>query len=391
LHSHKGKNLKKGKLLLVEDCPDEALACTRILEADNYQIDVVDDIKKSMSAISTKDYDIILLDLRLKTSNGIELLTWLNNQYATRMPTTIIITAFGDQEERLQALKLGATDVLRKPVDFGELKAKLALHIQIKQLQDKLSIRNTELTELTEAKEKLEQNIILKRQFLSLITHDLRTPITTIKLAAEVLREEILHHAEHNEVTPKVTDLLNVLLRNIIRVEGNFNEIMTIANLDVDGMTLSPSSIDINKLIADAIAICAPESSNNSIKIKTEFSDIPEIKADIRRIKQMLINIITISLSRMDVRDFALVKTLAQNNGILISVCDTGPYLNGKFITEVIGGLNKGLPTPQTRVSLYTASRIACAHGGKLDIKSDVDNGTSFNIWLPVNFTNTLT
>lgn len=371
----------KGRILLIEDCGDEALVCERILTAEGYEVTVLSDVKNSREMICAGKVDILLLDLRLKYSDGLDLLKWIHNEFGAEMPTTIVMTAFGEHKDHVEAMQYGAVDVLRKPVDFPELKAKIAIHMQVIRLRHELTIRNIELSN---AKKKLEQVLELKKQFLALITHDLRTPITTIKLAAEVLKEEISKN--YSVLGKKFSDLLNMLLRNILRVESNFNEIMTIANIDVGGLKLKASPFDINIIVKDAIDICNPEVTHKSIDITTEFDEIPEITSDVKRIKQMLINMITIALSRMDIKDKASIKTEVFEDGVNIVVTDTGPFLDNTYIKELMRGLQANLPTAQTRVGLYTANQIALAHGGKFYVTSSLEMGTSQIAWLPLKF-----
>ncbi|MHC4874372.1 MAG: sensor histidine kinase [Planctomycetota bacterium] len=375
--------MQNGRILLIEDCADEALVCERILTAEGYDVQFLQGDKAAREVLSSGNIDLLLLDLRLSNSDGMELLKWLKLESDVEV-STIVLTAFGEHKDHVKAIENGAVDVIRKPVDFAELKAKISIHMQLIQLRNELTVRNEELFR---SNKKLETVLELKKQFLALITHDLRTPITTIKLAAEVLRDEVTRNI--SALGKKTGDLLNMLLRNILRVESNFNEIMIIANIDVGGLNLRYSPFDLNSIINDAIGICNPEITHKSIDITTDFTEISEIIADVKRIKQMVVNMITISLSRMDIKDKASIKTELVNNGVRITVTDTGPFLDKTYINELMHGLQSNLPTAQTRVGFYTSNQISISHGGEFRVESDIDAGTSQVAWIPLQPLNT--
>ncbi len=368
-----------GKILIVEDSNDESLVFEKILTAENYTVTVVNSVEDAQSLISEEDVDILLLDLRLRDNDGMCLLEWIQKNKNISTPATIVMTAFGEHKDHIAAIEQGAIDVLRKPIDIAELKAKIAIHIQIINLRKTLSKKNTELKE---TKKKLEQVINLRKQFLTLITHDLRTPITTIKLAAEVLREKISDNC--SEIDKKVSSLLNMLLRNVVRVESNFNEIMVIANVEVGDLKLIYSKIDINSILTDAVNICNPEIINKEINITYKLDNIPKIYGDECKIKQMVINMITTAMSRMDISDKIIVTTKKSGNNIKITITDTGPFLDEKYVKTMLHGIHTNLPTSQTRVGFYTANQIANSHNGSFTVTSDLEKGTSQIATIPI-------
>ncbi|MHC4887648.1 MAG: sensor histidine kinase, partial [Planctomycetota bacterium] len=330
--------MSNGQLLLIEDSADEARTCSLILERAGYTVFTAATLTEGRATLQSTAIDLILLDLHLHRESGLELLEWLQCQPTpVPAPPSIVVTVSADSDLHLKALKMGAEDVLRKPLNFTELAAKVETHLKVKRLRDRLEEKNRELAETTR---NLERSLTLRRQFLTLITHDLRTPITTIKLSAEVLRE---HLGEGFFSTPegkRFNDLLTVLLRNTVRVENNFNEVMTIGKLDANELQLTYGPLDLNRLIEDAIATVTGSQLADDRTIHFQPGELPQFSADVKLIQQLLTNLLSITLARTDLTNTATLATTLVGDEVVIRLHDDGPYLEPSYLEEVLEGLS---------------------------------------------------
>ena len=108
-------------VLLIEDEALFAKSVMRRLERENYSVQIADTLTAGREALTKGLPDILLLDVRLPDGNGLDLLRELRQDSVTRALPVIMMTAYGELEDAVSAMKLGANDYLKKPVDLDEL------------------------------------------------------------------------------------------------------------------------------------------------------------------------------------------------------------------------------------------------------------------------------
>lgn len=367
-------------VLIVDDAADEANVLKRVLDADGHAVTVVESVEAARGYLGSNDVRLVLLDLCLPRESGLGLLSNPGLPAHAALPRVIVLTATADRREHHRALELGAADVIRKPAVLPELRAKVRLHLELEQLNRDLQARNAELEQTRAA---LEQTMALKRQFLALITHDLRSPVTTMKLTAELFHEEVKRAPA--DVREELAEALQILNRSVLRVETCFGEIIQIGRLDAVGLTLDPVPADIVTLVRDAIQLCTPGDLSGAIALEDSLPEDMIFEVDTQRFGQLVRNLVNTALSRMDLQESGIVRLGLDDRGALrICVEDHGPFLSAAYIREVLDGLQSGVPTPETRVGVYVAHRIAAAHGGRLWLESERGGVTRTCVALPL-------
>lgn len=142
------------KILLVEDETLFAKSVARRLERDNYDVEITSCIADAQTSLSVALPDILLLDVRLPDGNGLSLLEDIraSEEKAWKDLPIIIMTAYGELEDAISAMKLGATDYLKKPVDLDELVLLLSKVLANKQNSQQLDYshrRDRQVTDKT--------------------------------------------------------------------------------------------------------------------------------------------------------------------------------------------------------------------------------------------------
>lgn len=136
----KGADLSKYRIWVLDDASVNVKIVQRHLNQEGYSnVESFTNPVVAVDQLSTKTPDAVLLDIVMPQMNGIEVLKILRANSATQMIPIIILSASDDRETRLEALELGATDFLAKPVDRVELIARLRNVLQMKAHQDRLA------------------------------------------------------------------------------------------------------------------------------------------------------------------------------------------------------------------------------------------------------------
>jgi len=389
------------KVLIVEDREDHA----RLLEAlmveglkgdAQLSIDRAATGKEGLRLLENSQYDICLLDYHL--GEEIDGLDVLEAASAKHIQTPFIfITAAGDEDVAVQAMKAGARDYIRKEVLSPELLRSTVRHAMNiyreealrKQAQEELQRAKDELeTRMQEAKaanETLEKLSRLQEEFVSSISHELRTPITNILLFHGLL-------AAHPEAQDKY---LATLRRETERLHSLIEELLNAARVAVEPPALTLTDCDLNSLVLLYVADRTLMAEEKGLSLTfTEKAGLPKVQADRRQLERVLGILLTNALSYTPSGGRIEVSTHSQRmEGELwggFSVTDTGPGITAEEQERLFERFFRGRAAlesgvPGTGLGLATAKRIVEEHGGKLEVSSEGSSGkgATFTVWLP--------
>lgn len=233
-----------------------------------------------------------------------------------------------------------------------------------------------------------------RREFIATVSHELGTPLTSIKGATET----ILGNPDMpNDVK---NHFLDMVISESDRMAHIVHDLLVLSRLDNHRMKWSPSSFSLPELIDKCCLMLSPQAAENEEELKylKKEEPLPEIIADREKIEQILINIIQNSIKynkkggrviiTADLKEVEGVEGLADGSYFAVSVTDNGsgipeedlPHIFERFYrVEKARNSDKG----GTGLGLAIAREIAVEHGGTIEIKSKLSVGTTVNIYLP--------
>lgn len=253
--------------------------------------------------------------------------------------------------------------------------------------------KNVELAKLGkrlgDANDKLKTLDKLKDEFLSLASHELRTPMTAIKSYLWMVLQ-----GQAGKVTGKQASYLNRAYNSTSHLISLVNDMLDVSRIESGRIMLNLGEIKLVQLIDDVVAEITPRATELEIEIVViPFpSLLPSVLGDFDKIKEVLINLVGNAL-KFTPKKGKITIGMEQNDGMVeTSVTDTGagikkediPKLFQKFIM-VGGSEQKALNTQGTGLGLYICKSIIELHGGKIWVKSEgIGKGTSFTFSLPI-------
>jgi signal transduction histidine kinase len=227
----------------------------------------------------------------------------------------------------------------------------------------------------------LERNETQRRNLTADIAHELRTPIHIIQGNLEGIIDGVYKPTpEHINNTLDETKLLTRLI----------NDLQTLSLAEADQLPLHPTRFLLADLFADLTSSFSSEAASIGIDLKTSISDsTKEITADHDRIDQVLSNLISNALRHTPEGGTISISAQSIEKGIQIEVKDTGAGIPAEDLPFIFDRFWRGSKS-RTRESnthsglgLAIAKQLIHAHGGTIEVKSEVGNGTSFIIELP--------
>jgi DNA-binding response OmpR family regulator len=180
------------KILVVDDTPKNVKLLADVLSAKGYAATTASSGAEALARVKTEKPDLVLLDVVMPEMSGYEVCRRIRENPATQMLPVVMVTALDPSEERIKGIEAGADDFLTKPINQGELLARVRSLLRIKELQDKVQIQAAELFEWNKTLEQRVQDQVgqiermgrLKRFFSPqlaelIISGDAEDPLTT--------------------------------------------------------------------------------------------------------------------------------------------------------------------------------------------------------------------
>jgi len=228
--------------------------------------------------------------------------------------------------------------------------------------------------------EEILKNEKLKNDFISSISHELRTPLTSIKGWALTLKLKQFTDPVKRE------NGLNIIIEESERLTDLVEELLDFSKFQSGRITLNIEEVNIEEVLLSVVNQMQPRAERNSIMLKSCIENIPCIKADKNRLRQVLINIIDNGLKFTPEEGRVDVTASLKDNEVEILISDTGCGIKTEDISNVTKKFFKGdSKKAGSGIGLAICDEIIRLHGGRLSVESTLREGTTIGIYLKLN------
>jgi signal transduction histidine kinase len=222
----------------------------------------------------------------------------------------------------------------------------------------------------------------LRADFVSLVSHELRSPMAAVIGAARTLQDRwrTLNPDQREAFLALIADETN-------RLAALIGDVLDTSRIEAGTFSYSFTDVDLGRLVEDAVATAAV--GQDEVRVLSSVSgSLPRIRGDRERLRQVLANLIDNAVKYSPAGDAVRVSVGSDNGRVRITVRDHGPGIphdQQRLIFEKFGRADvAGGSKPGTGLGLFIARSIAEAHGGTLDVDSRPDEGATFTLTLPV-------
>ncbi len=238
---------------------------------------------------------------------------------------------------------------------------------------------------LLEVNKRLEAVSKMKSEFISVVSHDLRTPLTSIKNAVQLLLT-----GKTGKINETQKRFMSMAYRNIDRLSRLINDLLDLSKLEAGKMELRFAEVDIRHIIEHTVNTFKPRADERSIALKM---DCPEnlltAFADSDRIEQVLCNLLDNALKFSPDKGRIAVSARVVEDKIEVSVKDTGAGISKEKQWHVFDQFYQvedtlSRTTQGTGLGLAIVKQLIEAHGGEISLESEAGKGSRFFFTLPV-------
>jgi signal transduction histidine kinase len=362
------------RALIVEEDPQEARVIRELLwEAESFEVRWAQSLPAALQQLSEGQTELVLLDLGLQDGQGLETLARV--RAAAPHAAVVVLSGIEDEALAIRAVQSGAQDYLLKGQVDGSLVARTVRH----------ALENQRL--LTELGRQQAEQLDLKDQFLSHISHELRSPLAAISQFTSLLLDDLA-----GPLSAEQREYLEVVVRNAGQLNLMIDDLLAMVRAQSGKLKVEPVPFSMTRLIEETLQTLHPRAEARQVSLRTEFlAEVPVVWADPQRTCEVLTNLIENAIKftpekgsvTVTARPFgqhpAFVEVVVADTGCGIVADDLGKVFDRLYQVSRKGGPEKGLG-----LGLYISRELVQRQGGMIWAESEVGRGSTFRFVLPV-------
>jgi PAS domain S-box-containing protein len=251
------------------------------------------------------------------------------------------------------------------------LEAELASRHAAEDARRQLSQQNDELRESDE----------LKTRFLATVSHELRSPLTSIVSYAELIRDE-------GGLPPTAARFLDVIARNAERITKLVGDLLLLSRIEAGMIPLDLVPVPVAEVVAEAVQAAAPAAAQKGVALDGAAPDGPPVLADRARLVQVIDNLIANGVKFTDEGGRVEVTAAADGQEWRIDVTDSGIGIPPDEVSHLFDRFFRASNAtsagrPGSGLGLSIVKEVAELHGGRVEVTSTLGAGTTIHLFLP--------
>lgn len=357
------------RILVVDDSPDNLDLIQAILEEQNHEVILASNGITALELIHTSPPHLILLDVMMPKMDGFEVTRQIRQDPNLPFIPILLITAY-DHPSAVKGLDAGADDFIRKPVDVDELLARVRSLLRLKHSVDER-----------------EQMARMREDFVSRLTHDLRTPLVAADRMLRLLQEGVL-----GELSPEMAEAIHTMLQSNTNLLQMVNTLLEVYRYEAERKVLNFTAVNLITVVREVIKELIPLAQEKGLKLIFNCPQIPflTIKGDRLEIHRLFTNLIgnaikftdqgriTVSLKPISLSD------QPETSWIIFTVEDTGIGISPQEQEHLFDRFRSGQHRRSgSGLGLHLCRQIVETHHGIIEVKSELNKGSLFIVHLP--------
>jgi two-component system, sensor histidine kinase and response regulator len=383
-------------ILIVDDNPRNLQLMSTVLKEKGYKLYVTNSGENALLFLQHTLPDLILLDVMMPGLSGFEVCRRIQRNEKLRDIPVIFLTAKNDVEDVVEGFEAGAVDYVTKPFNTKEVFVRISTHLQLKKAKEMLILKNQEMkalnATLSESKaiieddaRRLEKLNIEKNKFFSIISHDLRGPLSGLIGLSEIMltQADTISKGELKEYAGLLFDSSN-------QVFNLLENLLEWSRMQMNAVSFNPEQLRLKPLLENTAQLLKQEIQKKNHQLKLDCPDDLEVYADQNMLKTVIRNMVAnaIKFTRPGGKiDVTALKTGNGDTEIIFK--DTGIGMSETLLQSLFK-IDSKTSRPgtdgesSTGLGLLLCKDFIQKHGGAIKAKSVAGEGTIFFVTFPV-------
>lgn len=365
-------------ILIVDDRPENLISLQKVLQAHNFEVETASSGEEALKKVLKNNYVLIILDVQMPDMDGFEVAEAISGFSKAKDTAIIFLSAVNTELKFITKGYLsGGLDYITKPVDINVLLLKIKTFYRIYEQSRKLNEVQEKLLEEIEFRKQAEHK---KDEFISIASHELKTPLTSVKGYIQLLQRSLSR--DNKEMAQNHLEKASVQLEKLNEL---IVDLLDISKIESGKMKFNMQHFCADSMVNNAIEML--QQSNPDFRINKIGTTNEHIFGDEMRLEQVVINFITNAINyapgtnqvnvTINIRDGKLYLAV-KDFGIGISAEQQDKIFDKFYRVEENSHRFNGLG-----IGLYICAEIIKRHGGTIGVNSVPDEGSEFYFIVP--------
>ena len=348
------QTIQKDYILAVDDIPDNLLLVQLALEQEGYRVVLAHNGETALKYVKQNPPSLILLDVMMPGMDGYEVTRRIRDDKSVPFIPILLLTA-REESSVVEGLDAGADEFVRKPFQLDELQARVRSMLRLKETIDQ------------------------RENFVSCLTHDLRTPLVAANRMLDLIGQQVF-----GDVTSEQKEAISNIVSSNQNMLEMLNTLLETHQYELGQKALSFITVDLQQLIKDVVVELQSLALEKGIKLINEINaKTTEIKGDRLELRRVVTNLVSNAIKFTDAGTVRISLTEDESQ-VIMMVEDSGIGISKQDRATIFQRFHQGNHRRAGKgLGLYLCQQIIHAHRGQITVDSELNEGTTFTVTIP--------
>jgi two-component system, sensor histidine kinase and response regulator len=365
-------------ILIVDDIPENLFSLKKVLELNDFEVDTASSGEEALKKILKNSYFLIILDVQMQDMDGFEVAEAISGYSKTKDIPIIFLSAVNTNKKFItKGYEYGGIDYVTKPFDVDILILKVKTFYRLYKQKKELTLMQETLREEIEIRKAAENK---KDEFISIASHELKTPLTSIKGYVQLLERSLKKYDDSI-----VCNYLKRTNLQLHKLQSLVNDLLDISKIDNGQIEFNKQPFEFTAMVRNAVDTIQ---QTHECKITLQKEVDATVFGDEMRLEQVIINFLTNAVKYSPDCNRVEVSIKADTDeSVLLTVKDfgigipkelQGQIFNKYYRVEEASNKFQGLG-----IGLYISAEIIKRHNGYYGLRSEPGKGSEFFFSIP--------
>ena len=389
----------EANLLIVDDLPENLLALDALLKGPGIHVHQAESAEQALELLLRHEFALAVLDVQMPGMDGFQLAELMRSTERTKQIPIVFVSAAGRElDYAFKGYESGAVDFMQKPLDTHAVRSKVSVFVdlyrnrkrlarQLEELERSRREQEVLLDELRSTKVELENAVRMRDDFMSIVSHELKTPLNTLILEVQLRKLQLGRKnlaAFSDDKLQQMVDKDERQIQSLIRL---IDDMLDVSRIRTGKLSIRPTQVDLGKLVASVVENFAPQMEASGCTLLFQRPEPVIGLWDEFRIEQVLANLLTNAM-RYGAGKPVQVNVSTTAAGACIEVRDHGIGISQKSLARIFCQFERAEGSESSAglgLGLFIAEQIIKAHSGRIQVESEEGKGALFRVLLPLN------
>ncbi|MCQ2028231.1 hybrid sensor histidine kinase/response regulator [Stutzerimonas zhaodongensis] len=389
----------EANLLIVDDLPENLLALDALLKAPGIRVHQAESAEQALELLLRHEFALAILDVQMPGMDGFQLAELMRGTERTKQIPIVFVSAAGRElNYAFKGYETGAVDFMHKPLDTHAVRSKVSVFVdlyrnrkrmarQLEELERSRREQEVLLNELRSTKAELEDAVRMRDDFMSIVSHELKTPLNTLILEVQLRKLQLGRNNLAAFTEDKLRHMVDKDERQVQSLIRLIDDMLDVSRIRTGKLSIRPTEVDIGKLVASMVENFAPQMEASGCPLLFQRPESLIGVWDEFRIEQVVANLLTNAM-RYGAGKPVQVSVSRQGESACVEVRDQGIGISSKSLERIFCQFERAEGSESSAglgLGLFIAEQIVKAHQGCIQVESEEGKGAVFRVLLPLN------